>query len=124
MNDKNCKYPVTMTPERKDFLKNLRNYHRIVTILIVLSVFVPKKYIGSVILLYVFIFFTNYMITGNIFKCSINHIEWVSSNCENYSIVDDILNLFKLEKSNKNRKNLTFTSYIILVLILLLRIFV
>jgi len=123
MEDKNCKYPVTMTPEREEFLKNLRNYHRIVTILIVVSVFVPKKYLGSVILLYIFIFFTNYMIAGNIFKCSISRIEWISSNCENYSIVDDILNLFKLEKSNKNRKLLTMISYIILSMILLIRVF-
>ena len=105
-----CKFPVTMNENRKKFLKTLRNYHRGFTTLIFISAFVPRIYLSYSIVLLSLVILSNYIFTGNITRCCIQHFEWVNSNCEKYTILDDLLiglNIDKKHAKNKQRKLLS-----------------
>ena len=120
--NKNCKYPVIMNEHRKKFLKTLRNYHRGFTILILLSVFAPRKYLSYSVILLLLTAISNYVFTGNITRCCIQHFEWISSNCENYTIIDSFLEKIKIDK--KYTKLFTTIVYSSIFLIMVLRLLI
>ena len=62
---------------------------------------------------------TRVVFTGNITRCCLQHIEWVSSNCEDYTIIDSFLKKINIDK--KYTKLFTSVVYSCIILIIFLR---
>ena len=116
----NCNFPLLMIDERKEFLKKIRNFHRIITILLLISPLLPNFLLNYSLLFVLFNLLTNYYFTKNFTSCWIQFIEWRNSNCENYSIIDPFLKMINVDL--KYRYRISTISYITILIILVVRI--
>ena len=119
---KECKYPVTMNIHRKNFLRKLRIFHFCFALLMMVSVFFPKKYLNYSFIIWLGTVIVNFYFSGDFSHCWIQYFEWRSSNCENYAVLHEILNIFSIDK--KYSKITTRLLYITFISIILIRIYI
>ena len=119
---KKCKYPVIMNKHRRAFLKKLRIFHFIFALFMMISAFFPKKYLNYSFLIWTGTILVNFFFAGDFSHCWIQYLEWRNSNCENYSVLQEILKLFSIDEEYS--KLATRLLYIIFISIILIRIYI
>jgi hypothetical protein len=98
----------------------LREFHRIFALFCNLSTFfIPSTYLQSLFNVWIIMIISNIIFNG----CILTKLEYKLTR-KNTTIVDPILNLFKIGINNVNRFRITIIMAMINILIILLRIFI
>jgi len=85
-------------------------------------VFVPKRFLNYTVVLWTVTILINYYFTNNPFHCWVQAFEWRNSNCENYAILHEVLDIFSIDK--KYSKLGTTILYLIFVIVIIIRCYI